>query len=152
MAATLWQWRLILICHVNANTLSNRNALAQVFVDNGSGESLADETKMFGNAIRLALTATPTVHRAYGISFPVKANMRDALLTVIQQIDAPLTAAQKSVYYGVANVDGAIWQGQAYNEDVCFYANRAADADFVGTILKPRDVLTRLGLVVYQDA
>lgn len=150
MTETLWKWRLILICHVNANTAQTRDALAQVFVSHGGGESLDNERLMFGNAVRLALAATPTVHRAFGLSFPVKASMRDALLTVIQQIDAPLTAAQKSVYYGISNVNGAMWQGQAYNEDVCFYANRAADADLVGTVLRPRDVLTRLGLVVLQ--
>lgn len=150
--ATEWRYRLILIVHINANTLANRQAFAQAFVDNGSGETLENEMLMFGNAVKLALASTPTVHRAFGISVPVKAAMRDALLAVIAQVDAPLPAAQKSVYYGVANVDGAMFQGQSYADGECFFANRVADADFVGSVLTPQMILQRLNLVVLQDA
>lgn len=150
--ATEWRYRLILIAHVNANTLANRQAFAGAFVNNGSRETLANEMKMFGNAVKLALASTPTVHRAFAISVPVKAAMRDALLAVIAQVDAPLTAAQKSVYFGVANVDGAVFGGNTYADGECFYANRVADADFVGSVLTPPMILSRLNLVVLQDA
>jgi hypothetical protein len=147
LMATEWRYRLILIVHVNANTLVNRQAFAGAFVNNGSGETLTNEMKMFQNARRLALAATPTIHRAYGISVPIKATMRDALLAVIAQVDAPLSAAQKSVYYGVANVDGAMFQGHSYAEDQCFYVSRASDAALLGTVIRARDILQLLGLV-----
>lgn len=146
--ATDWRYRLILIVHINANTADNRTAFAQAFVDNGGGETLENERLMFGNAVRLALASTPTIHRAYGLSVPVKASMRDALLTVLAQVDAPLPAAQKSVYYGLANVDGAVFQSTSYDTGECFYANRAEDADFIGSGLTTAMILQRLNLVV----
>lgn len=151
---TDWKWRLILIVHIDANTADNRTAFAQAFVDNGSGETLENERKLFDYVQKLALSATPTVHRAFGITTPVKAGMRDDLLAVIQTIDATLTAAKKSVYYGVANVDNAPFTlnevTTLYQRGECFYANRAEDSDFIGQVLTTQMILTRLGLVVME--
>lgn len=142
MAETLWKWRIFIFANTVANTQANRDTLAQVFVDSGAGESLANEKLMFGNARRLALAASPTVLAAHGISFPVKASMRDNLQTAIATINAPLSNANKVRWYLVAVVDWSTFQAGDL-----IASNRSTVDALIGQPFTWQDALTDLGLV-----
>jgi hypothetical protein len=103
---TDWKWRLMLFVPVTMNTADNRTSFAEVFVNNGSGETLADERKMFDNAMRLSITGTLPV-LAYGISVLVKSDMRDDMNAFIDDLNDGLTGANRAQWYTVANTDFA---------------------------------------------
>jgi hypothetical protein len=146
MAETLWKWRLFIFANTVANTQANRDALAQVFVDSGAGESLANEKLMFTNAVRLALPASPSVLAAHGVSFPVKASMRDNLQTAIATINAPLSNANKVRWYLVAAIDWTTFQAGDL-----IASNRSTVDGLVGTPFTFADALTDLGLVAITE-
>lgn len=136
---TLWQWRLIMVAPLVAATPTNKNALADIIAAS-SGESQANERKMFDNAVRVALAATPTVHVGWGLSFPVKASMRDDLQALIATINAGQTAPNRIHWY-LLNNDA--------NENVLISSSRnsAYVTNRIGQVFRFSDVGTDLGIV-----
>lgn len=143
---TQWQYRLILIAPDAANTQVNRNAFAQVFVDEGSGESLADEKLMFTNAPRLALASAPTVQVARGCSVAVKGSMRTALQSAFSTINTPLASVNKLRWYAIANVDLP-----QHSTGWLLATNYGSTAGVVDTPFTWQDALDDFNLVVMDD-
>ena len=142
--ATLWQWRLLMAVPMVAGTQVNRNALADI-IANSSGESSANERKMFDNAVRLSLVATPLVQVGWGLSFPVKASMRDDLQALITTINAGQTAINRIHWYLLHNDD---------NENVLISSSRSSAyvTARIGQVFTAQDALTDLGLVLMAEA
>jgi hypothetical protein len=142
MTETNWKWTLFLFASNTANTQTNRNTLADIYVAHGSGESTANERLMFTDAPRLALIATPTVQVARGLICPVKQSMRDALQDAIATINTPLSNANKIRWYALAAIDlPSFAAGQL------MASNRSSVDNRVGTLFTWQDALTDLGLV-----
>lgn len=137
--ATLWQWRLIMVAPLIAATLANRNALADI-VALASGETSANERRMFDNAVRVALVATPLVQVGYGLMFPVKQSMRDDLQALIATINAGQTAPNRIHWYLLHNDT---------NENVLISSSRnsAYVTNRIGQVFRFADVGTDLGVV-----
>lgn len=96
---TLWIARLYFFVRISDQTLAVRNALADAFANNASGQTRAHESGMFTNFIRLSLTGElPAQVAAWDTA--VKPAMRDAIKTVIAALPAAATR-----YYVVANTD-----------------------------------------------
>ena len=73
---TDWKWRLMLFIRAIDKTTANRQAFAEIYVNNGSLETLEDELKMFISTVHLSITGEePT--KAFGISTPAKTAMKD---------------------------------------------------------------------------
>ncbi len=140
---TDWKWILIVIAPLAAITENNKNTLADVFANNGSGESAANERKMFDNVARLALASSPTVLVARGFTTPVKVSMRDALELAMDTINTPLSNANKIRYYAIAAVDLP-----QYDAGDLIKSNRATVEGLYGSPFGWQDALTDLGLVV----
>lgn len=76
--STLWKWRIHLFVRAADNTAENRTAFAEIFSNNGSLESVANERLLFDTATRLSTSGElPT--QVFGISSLVKADMRTAM-------------------------------------------------------------------------
>lgn len=144
MAETLWKWRLIMIAPEVAATPANRNALADI-VASHSGESQANERKMFDNAVKIARSATPTVQAGWGLSFPVKASMRDDLQTLISTINQGQTAINRIHWYLLKNDDGS-------NILISSSRNSAYVTARIGQVFTLDDVATDLSIVRMADA
>ncbi len=99
---TNWLWRVYLFIRSVDNTLTNRNAFAAAFVDNGSMETMANERKLFGGATRFSLTGNDPV-QAFGVNTAAKKEMRDDLKDVLDS----LTNGRYAV---VANIAHGPWQ------------------------------------------
>lgn len=142
--ATQWQWRLLMAVPMVAGTPANRNALADIIAAS-SGESSANERRMFDNAVKLALSATPLVQVGWGLSFPVKQSMRDDLQALITSINAGQTAINRIHWYLLHNDS---------NENVLISSSRnsAYVTSRIGQVFRYQDALTDLGLVVMAEA
>jgi hypothetical protein len=143
LMATLWTHRLLMAVPIIAGTLSNRNALADIIAAE-SGETSANERLMFQRAPQLALAATPLVQVGWGLSFPVKANMRDNLQTLITSINSGQTAINRIHWYLLHNDT---------NENVLVSSSRnsAYVTNRIGQVFTVQDALTDLGLVVMSS-
>jgi hypothetical protein len=141
--ATLWQWRLLMVAPLIAATLANRNALADIIAAS-SGETQANERKMFDSAVKVALVATPLVQAGWGLSFPVKQTMRDDLQALITTINAGQTAINRIHWYLLKNVDNA-------GELISSSRNSAYVTSRIGQIFTIADVTTDLGIVLMQE-
>ena len=53
---TQWTHTLHMVVLENLNTAPNRQAFADIFADNGSGELASDEIKMFDNVVKFSVT------------------------------------------------------------------------------------------------
>ena len=73
---TDWKWRLMLFIRAVNDTSSNRQAFAEIYVNNGSLETLEDELKIFISMVRLSSTGKEPA-KAFGISTPAKTTMKD---------------------------------------------------------------------------
>jgi hypothetical protein len=93
--ATEWKWRMMLFVRAVDNTPENKQAFGQIFVDGGSGETLANESKAWDSVVRFSATGQAPA-QAFGLETAVKASMRDEIKTFI----AGLTNAH---YVVVAN-------------------------------------------------
>lgn len=82
---TDWPWRLYFFVRAADNTPANRQALAQIFIDGGSGQTLAQELDMFDNVVALSTSGDPPA-QAYGINTAVKPSMRDGFVDLLQQL------------------------------------------------------------------
>ncbi len=99
---TQWLWQLYAFIRAVDDTPTNRTLFANVFVDNGAGEILANEEKIFDISVRLSTTGNEPA-QALGISATVKKSMRD-------DFQAILDGFTNSRYAGVANVAHGQWE------------------------------------------
>ncbi len=99
---TDWLWRLYLFIRSIDNTAANRTAFAEAFTNNGSGETAANERKLFEGAVRFSFSGNEPA-QAFGINTAAKKEMRDDLKTVLDG----LTDARYGV---VANIAHGPWQ------------------------------------------
>jgi hypothetical protein len=118
------------------NTAQNRDAFASIFVNGGSGESLANERLMFQKAIPLARSGAPTVQVGIGLSVPVKASMRTEIENLITTLNAGQTALNRIYAFAVHSETGLLLQ-----------TNHSDSQVRVGTSFTYRDALEALGLV-----
>lgn len=82
---TQWTHTLHMVVLESLNTPANRQAFADIFADNGSGEIAADEIKMFDSVVKFSVSGNlPAL--GFGLSSPVKVDMRDALQTFIDAL------------------------------------------------------------------
>lgn len=86
---TLWKWRLYLFVLTADNTAANRQSFAEAYVNNGSGESLADERKMLDSVLRLSTSGNAPA-QVLGVSTLAKAAMRDALRDFVDGLSQSL--------------------------------------------------------------
>lgn len=138
-----WQWRLHMIAPLIAATPTNKNALADI-VASHSGESQANERKMFDNAMKLALSATPLVQVAWGLSFPVKLAMRDELQALISSINSGQLAANRIHWY-LLNSDSGEHSLQASSRNSAYVTSR------MGQVFMMTNALADLGLVQMSE-
>lgn len=96
---TEWLWCIYLFIRVADNTAQNRNDFASAFVNNGSGESLADERKLFNGVSRFSVSGEEPA-QVFGISTAAKKSMRDDLKTVLDGLTNARYAVVASVAHG----------------------------------------------------
>lgn len=136
---TEWKWRLYLFVLASDNTADNRNAFADIYVNNGSGESLVDERKILDSVTRLSTSGSAPA-QVLAISTLAKGAMRDELRDFVDGLS-------QSLWFVTSN--------QRANLDALLATN---DTGVVvsGQQWKIADCLTRLdalrGLQVIYDA
>ena len=87
---TQWIWRIYLFVRATDATNANKTALAQIYVDGGAGETLANEKRMFDSVVRLSPTgAEPAT--VFGINLTAKQGMKDDFLAFFAGL-SPQTA------------------------------------------------------------
>ena len=79
---TLWKYRVTLFIRALDATLANKRAFADIFINGGSGETLADEIKMFDHVIRLSTSGVAPA-QAFGVSTVAQLSMKDELKTLL---------------------------------------------------------------------
>lgn len=72
---TLWRWRMYLFVRSVDATQVNRQAFAQIYVDNGGMETLQNEMRAFDHPVRLSVSGEPPA-QAFGLNTPLKAGMQ----------------------------------------------------------------------------
>ena len=97
MAETDWKCRIYLFVRAVDATAQNKQAFAQIFVDNGGLETLQNELRAFDAPVKLSVSGEAPA-QAYGLNTAVKPAMRDDLKTFLDG----LTNAR---YVVVANTD-----------------------------------------------
>lgn len=85
---TLWKWRLYLFVRAADATIANKNALAAIYVNNGSGETLANEKKMFDSVVRFSMTGEEPA-QVFGLNLTAQTNMKDEFITFISGLTDP---------------------------------------------------------------
>lgn len=93
---TDWKWRVIFFVRAQDNTPANRQAFAEIFANNSSGETAENEARLFDGATRFVTPQDNNTVVAFGLFTAVKAQMRDD----IQVFLATLTQAR---YVVIAN-------------------------------------------------
>lgn len=82
---TEWQWRIFFFVRAVDATAENKNALADIYVNNGGMETRANELKMFLNPVKLSTTGNLPA-QAFGFSTPAKTAMRDAFKALLDSL------------------------------------------------------------------
>ena len=82
---TEWKWRIYLFVRAVDATTTNRQALAEIYSNNGSGETVADELKMFLSVVRLS-TAGNGPAQVYGINTVAKTTMQDEFKILLDSL------------------------------------------------------------------
>lgn len=98
---TDWLWRIYLFIRQQDNTAQNRTNFANAFVNNGSGETLVNERKLFNNVVRFSTTGEEPA-QVFGISTTAKTSMRGDFKTVLDNL-------ANARYAVVANVPHGLW-------------------------------------------
>ena len=93
---TQWKWRIYLFVRSIDASVGNKTALANIYVNNDSGESLENELKMFLTVTQLSASGNLPV-RAYGISMVAKTSMRDGFKTLLDGLTNARYAVVASV-------------------------------------------------------
>lgn len=114
---TEWKWRAYIAVPTGEITLARRNAIADVFVNNGSGESQANERRIFEAAVRLSVSGNLPA-TAVTLNTAVKLGMRDSLANLIEAVpsarvmvvDADTFAVVRTNVAGVAVGTIVTWE------------------------------------------
>ena len=93
---TEWKWRVYLFVRAADVTAVNKSAFANIYVNNGSGESLEDERKMFDSVVRLSASGNEPA-QAVGINTVAKTSMRDDFKTLLDNLTNARYAVVASV-------------------------------------------------------
>lgn len=93
---TEWKWRAYFFIRAVDATTTNKNTLAQIYVDHGGMEILVNELKMFTAPVKLSTTGQLPA-QAFGFNSPVKLEMRDDFKALLDT----LTGAR----YGIVRYD-----------------------------------------------
>lgn len=96
---TDWKWRIYLFVRAADDTAGNRQAFAEIYVNNGSGESLADEKRMLDSVVRLSTTGQEPA-QAFGVNTVAKTSMRGAFKALLDALTNARYAAVASVAHG----------------------------------------------------
>lgn len=97
MADSNWQWYVMgLFVKESDVTPENKAAFAAIFATNGSGETIADESKLFDNVLRLSVSGELPA-QVYGLAVPLKPEMREPM-------EGFLDTLSQSRYYVVRNL------------------------------------------------
>ena len=94
--ATEWKWRIYLFVRAADVTAANKSAFANTYVNNGSGEMLEDERKMFDSVVRLSASGNEPA-QAVGINTVAKTSMRDGFKTLLDSLTNARYAVVASV-------------------------------------------------------
>lgn len=97
MAESAWKVRIMLFVRVVDNTASNRQAFGEIFANNGSGESVADESNLFNAVIRLSTSGIEPAQVLGLETALLLPNMRNDMCAFLDTL--PL-----SRYYVIANI------------------------------------------------
>lgn len=85
---SLWKYRLFLFVRAVDATAANKNALAAIYTNNGSGETPANELKMFGSVTRFSPTgAEPATY--YGLNLTAQQAMKDQFISLVSGLTNP---------------------------------------------------------------
>lgn len=82
-----WKWRVYLFVRVVDATPANRQALAQIYVNHGSGQTLEEEMEILNTAARFSTSGAEPA-QVFGLNIPAKTEMKDefqALLAGLTQ-------------------------------------------------------------------
>ena len=93
---TTWKWRIYLFVRVAVTSATNKTAFANIYVNNGSGESLEDERKMFDSVVRLSVSGDEPA-QAVGINTVAKTSMRDGFKSLLDNLTNARYAVVASV-------------------------------------------------------
>ena len=93
---TKWKWRIYLFLRSIDATAANKQALAEIYSNNGSGETVADELKMFLSVARLSTTDNELA-QAFGINTVAKTAMRDEFKALLDSFTNARYAVVASV-------------------------------------------------------
>ena len=91
-----WKWRIYLFVRAIDATAANRQTLAEIYSNNGSGETVEDELKMFFTVVRLSTTGNKPA-QAFGINTVAKTAMRDEFKTLLDSLTNARYAVVTSV-------------------------------------------------------
>ena len=80
--STEWIYRVFLFVRTADATPANKAAFAQMYVDAGSGETLADESLLLDNVTRFSTSGNEPA-QAYGINTAAKLSMRDGFTALL---------------------------------------------------------------------
>lgn len=83
--ASLWIARCYITMPTSAINLTLRNNIANVFVNNGSGETQANENKLFNAVTRLSASGSLPA-TAVTMNTMIKASMRDELAALVEAV------------------------------------------------------------------
>ena len=86
MPKTAWKYRMYLFFRKADVNAGNRAALAAIFTNNGSGQTVDEEMLMFDTLLRFSQTGNEPA-TVFGISSPVKLSMRDDLKDFLDGLD-----------------------------------------------------------------
>lgn len=97
MTESAWKVRIMLFVRAVDNTAANRQAFGEIFANNGSGETVENESNLFNAVIRLSTSGTLPA-QVLGLEAPLLLpDMRAAM-------EAFLDTLTLSRYYVIANI------------------------------------------------
>ena len=96
LMATEWKWRIYLFVRAADATAANRQTFAEIYSNNGSGETVEDELKMFLTVVRLSTTGNEPA-QAFGINTVAKTAMRDEFKSLLDTLTNASYAVVASV-------------------------------------------------------
>lgn len=140
---TDWKYCLYIVVRSDLVTVPRKTALAKLFSDNGSGETEANEAKMFDSAVRLSVSGNEPV-QAFGLYTPVKESMRGAIKTLIETLNTNFPGgAFVAITASIAH-DNLL-------EGELIFTNHASGKQFEGQVVTPQNILNFLNLKVIQS-
>jgi hypothetical protein len=142
MAESNWKVRIMLFVRAADNTAQNRQAFADIFVNNGSMETTENEGRLFDSAIRLSATGADPVQALALETALLLPPMRDAMRAFLDTLP-------QARYYVIANIDTAQYTAGD------FIDSNKVGLEWSGAFTMQdalADIETERGLVVIPDA